>query len=159
MNKVLNFTQAYSQAPWRKQLQGIGIFLTILIVILLAASVFVSITARTAALGKDIQRYRQEIETMEHEIADLETQFAELTSADILWERADELGFSAATPDKVLYIRIPGYTGRADVEIAAPAQTVLPASPVLSPAFTQSWIDWLGQQFRTPIVPLADMQP
>ncbi|MBL7164662.1 MAG: hypothetical protein ISS57_18905 [Anaerolineales bacterium] len=159
MNRVLNFTQAYSQAPWRKQLQGIGIFLIVLVVILLAASVFLSVTARTAALGKEIQQHRQEIEALEFETANMQSQLAILTSVSVMKQRAIDMGFRSATSEEIIYINVPGYTGRDHVKMADPTQPTMAAAPVISPAFTQSWVDWLAQQFRAPLVPLAEVGP
>jgi len=159
MDKAIRFTQAYPQAPWRKQLQGIGLFLTVVLVFVLLGSIFVSITARTATLGREIQRYHQEMESLELEIAQMRSDLAEITSTDVMEQRALEMGFRPVRAEEIRYIRVPGYTGKPDVAIAAPAQTVVAAAPVLSPAFTQSWVDWLAQQFRTPVLPLADLEP
>ncbi len=159
MDRVLDFTQAYSQTPWRKQVQGIGIFLIALVVMLMAASVFVSVTAQTAALGKEIQRYRQNIETLEFEIANMESQLAILTSTSVMKRRAIELGFRSATSEEITYINVPGYTGRDHIELAEPAQPVVSTTLVLSPRYTQSWVDWLSQQFRAPLIPLAEVEP
>ena len=159
MDRVLNFTQAYSQAPWRKQLQGIGIFLILLVVVLLAASVFVSITARTAALGREIQQHHHEIEALEFEIANMQSQLAILTSISVMKQRAIEMGFRPATSEEIIYINVPGYMGRDHVKMADPTQPAAAAEPVISPAFTQSWVDWLAQQFRAPLIPLAEVTP
>jgi len=159
MDRVLNFTQAYFQTPWRKQLQGIGVFLIILVVVLLASGIFVSVTARTATLGKAVQRYRLEIDALKFEIANLESQLAYLTSASVMKQRAIEMGFRMARPDELTYVFVPGYTGRDFVQLAVPSQPEKVSFPVNSPEFTQSWVDWLAQQFRAPIVPLAEVEP
>jgi cell division protein FtsL len=159
MDRVFDFTQAYSQAPWRKQLQWIGVFLIVLVVILLAASVFVSVTARTAALGKEIHRHRNEIEALEYENANMQSQLAILTSASEMKQRAIDMGFRQATSEEIIYITVPGYTGRDQVKSAESTQPTFVAKPVISPAFTQSWVDWLAQQFRAPLIPMADIEP
>ncbi len=46
MERVYGLTQAYSQAPWRKQLQLIGIFLVVLVFFALVAGIYLSVTAR-----------------------------------------------------------------------------------------------------------------
>ncbi len=159
MDRVRNFTQAYLQTPWRKQLQGIGTFLIILVVILLASGIFVSVTARTAALGKAVQRHRLEIDELEFEIANMETQLALLTSTAVMKQRAIEMGFRMVNPDEVTYILVPGYTGRDYVQFAEPSQPEMVSVPVISSEFTQSWIDWFAQQFRAPLIPLAEVEP
>lgn len=159
MDRIRSFTQAYSQAPWRKQLQGIGVFLAVLVIFLLAASVFVSITARSATVGKDIQRNRDNIEALEFEIANMRTELALQTSTAVMKQRAIEMGFRPATPEELIYIKVPGYTRESGLEFASPPQSVKSASPVLSPSFTNSWVDWFAQQFRVPQIPLSEVQP
>ncbi len=159
MDNVSQITQAYSQAPWRKQLQVIGIFLSVLIILLMAASVFVSITARAATLGREIQRYRLENEDLEYEIANLRSEVATLNSVSVLQARALELGFRPATTEEITYIRVTGYTGKPKASIATPAQTVVSTAPVLLPAFTQSWVEWLTEQLQNPAVSVADSRP
>ncbi len=159
MDRVLNFTQAYLQTPWRKQLQGIGIFLTILVVILLASGIFVSVTARTAAVGKAIQRHRLEIDELEFQIANMESQLALLTSTSVMKQRAFEMGFRTVRAEEITYVFVPGYTGRGHVQFAEPSQPAKVSVAVISPEFTQSWVDWLVQQFRVPLLPLAEIEP
>ncbi|MEA3351774.1 MAG: hypothetical protein U9Q82_14250 [Chloroflexota bacterium] len=159
MNQIRHFTQAYTQTPWRKQLQAMGIFLIALVIILLAASVFVSITARTAAVGRKIQQHRYEIEFLERQIADSKSKLASLTSVSVMEERAVEIGFRPATSDDITYIKVPGYGGRHPVNLAPPSQPTEVTAPALSSAFTQSWVDWLVQNFRNPVVPIADVMP
>lgn len=159
MDNVSQITQAYSQAPWRKQLQVIGVFLSVLIIVLMAASVFVSITARTAMLGREIQRYHMENENLVYEIANLRSDLATLTSVSVLKARALELGFRPATTDEITYIRVTGYTGKPKANIAVPAQTVVSTAPVLLPAFTQSWVEWLAERLQKPAVSVADSRP
>jgi len=158
MEQFRNFTQAYSQAPWRKQLQWIGIFLTVLAAFLLAASVFISVTSRTAAVGKEIQRLRLQAESLELEIANMQSQLAVLTSAANLKERALAMGFRPATPEEVIYINVPGYTGSAII-LENTHQMTAVTRPELSTAFTQSWVDWFVRQFRPPKIPLAELTP
>lgn len=159
MDHVRKFTQAYTQAPWRQQLQGIGVFLSILVVFLLAASIFISVTSRTASVGKEIQRFRLQAELLELEIANRRSQLAILTSATTMKQRAIGMGFRPATPEDIIYVHVPGYSGNTIMELLPVQQTESIAKPELSPEFTQSWVDWVSKQFRTPIMSLEEMQP
>jgi cell division protein FtsL len=160
MDRVIRFTQAYSQAPWRKQLQGIGIFLILLVIVLLIASIFVSITARTAAVGREIQRHRLEIEELEYEIADQQSQLAWLTSASTLKSRALEMGFRPAAPGEITYLVVPGYSGRGQLGLTSPVEpTIATASSSLSPDFTQSWVERFAEQLHTPLESIAEVRP
>src|SRR3990170_1760727 len=105
MNSVRHITQAYSQAPWRKQLQLIGLFLLILIIGALIAGIYLNVSARAAVVGRTIQGMRAEIERIKRENADLETKRAFITSNEQMEKRAQGLGFRPlAEDDQVLYI-------------------------------------------------------
>src|SRR5512139_1924157 len=97
MNRVYSLTQAYSQAPWRKQLQWIGLFLLVLILAALVAGIYLSVTARAATIGRQVQGVYAEMEKAERRIEDLQTQLADLTSNTVIEQRAAELGFLPAT--------------------------------------------------------------
>ena len=55
MEQVKQFKQAYSQTPWRKQLQVIGAFLLVVVVSALVAGIYLSVTSQAATLGRQIQ--------------------------------------------------------------------------------------------------------
>ncbi len=160
MNYVKNLTQAYSQTPWRKQLRGVGFILMIVVIGLLSASIFMSITARSAVVGRQIQINRFDITAMKRQIADMESELARLSSVAVMEERARALGFRPAIPEDIVYVDVPGVARHDQAYLAASSQPIqLDAHPVLSPAFTQTWTDWLVQHFKKPVLPLADVQP
>lgn len=159
MDSETRIIQAYSQTPWRKQAQWIGGLLAGVVIVLSIASLFVSITAQTANTGKEIQRKRNQIEELEFRIADLKTDLATLTSATTMRQRALEMGFRPAEPDEITYFVVRGYQGREEVELGTSSEVRVEAEPVLSPAFTRSWVDLLRQQFKAPLGPLTDGQP
>jgi cell division protein FtsL len=159
MNQVQKITQAYSLTPWRKQVQGIGLFLAILVVCALTAGIYLNVTARAATVGRQIQRLRNQIEEVEQNIADKESKLASLTSAVEMERRAQELGFRPARFDEIVYIEVPGYTGRHSVTLASPPQNFAPVSPALSPAFTQSLLDWIGEKIFMPPVKAGNDLP
>lgn len=159
MDHFRNFTQAYSQAPWRKQLQVIGSFLSILVVFLVAASIFISVTSRTAAVGKDIQRYRLQADALELEIANMRSQLAQMTSVATMKQRAIDMGFRPATKEDIIYVHVPGYTGNTVMDLLPARQIVNVPRPELSPEFTESWVDWFSKHFRKPIVFVEASRP
>jgi len=146
MNQVQKFTQAYSLTPWRKQIQGIGLFLAILVVGALVAGVYLNVTARAATVGRQIQRHRNRIEELEQDIADKESKLASLTSSVVMERRAQEMGFRPAAFSEILYMEVSGYSGRQSVTLASPPKNFVSVSPSLSPAFTQSLFDWIGEK-------------
>lgn len=159
MQPIRRLAQAYRQAPWRKQTQEIGVYLTFLVVFLLVASIYVNITSRTATVGRKIQVNHATIQRLEREIADFESQLAMLESDAIMRQRAIELGFRPATSNDILHINVPGYQEREQVALGLSSQPSVVNTVVLSPAFTQSWVDWVQVQLRTPLALLADVQP
>jgi hypothetical protein len=106
---VQNITQAYSQAPWRKQVQWIGSFLLVLVFVCLIAASYLNVTARAATAGREIQDMQvgqvetastkpdqkdyHSIEELKRRGADLQAQLAYLLSEDTMQKRAKGLGF------------------------------------------------------------------
>jgi len=155
MNSVQRFTQAYNQAPWRKQLQLIGLFLLVLIMGALVAGIYLSVTARASTIGRGIQDMRSDMEKIEREIEDLETELAFILSNTHMQNRAIELGFRPAEPGEAVYVVVPGYT---KPEVVSLAQSSGPAihhsAPALPADYTQSLFDWLRERVFEPAAPL-----
>jgi cell division protein FtsL len=152
MESVKSLTQAYSQTPWRKQLQVIVSFLLVLVLAALVAGVYLSISARTVAVGHDIQTMRGNIEEMQRKISDLETRLAFITSTNVMEARALELGFRPATGNQMMYLDVPGYTRRKEAVIAPPPGPVEVESRTYSPAFGESLLDWLKEHALKPVM-------
>ncbi len=93
MDQIDNITQAYSQAPWRKQLQFIGLFSLILVFVALIAGIYLNVSAQTASTGRDIQYMKGQIETLDREIEDMQSQIALLLSDHVMEKRAQSMGF------------------------------------------------------------------
>ena len=88
MERVQKFTQAYDQTPWRRQLQGIGLFLAVLVTIALIAGVYLNVTARATTVGRQIQNYHADIDYLQRDIKDKQAQLGFLTSAVEMERRA-----------------------------------------------------------------------
>ncbi len=165
MESVHNFTQAYSQAPWRKQLHIIGTFLLIVVSIALVAGIYLNVTARAAAIGREIQGMQVRlgglqrvtsdpqaepeplpIEELEQRIADLQAELASLTSYEVMYERARALGLRPVNPEEVLYLEVPGYVEPQTAILAPPPEPVFVSTRGISPAFRQSLVDWVKLQ-------------
>jgi len=154
MYRVQSFTQAYIQAPWRKQLQWIGLFLLCLILVAMIAGVYLSVSARTITIGREIQGMYLEVEEAERAIENLETHLAGLLSSAEMRKRAISLGFHPVTPEETFYVVIPGYVKPEQVVLAnSPGRTV-PSAPTVSEEYTQSLLDWLRERVFEPAAPL-----
>lgn len=141
----LKLTQAFKQAPWRNQVQYAGLFLLGLVIILLVASVYLSISGRAAAAGLGAYRLNLERQDLERLIADRKAQIAVLTSASTMEERAKEMGFERIDPSAAVYISVPGYAGKQSVILAAPPGIDESNRSLVLPGYRQSLWDWLFQ--------------
>jgi cell division protein FtsL len=141
----LKLTQAFKQAPWRKQMQLTGMILLGLVVVVVVAGVYLSISGKAASAGLDAYRLNLERQTLERKIADRKAQIAQLTASSAMELRAKNLGFKRIDPEDAVYIPIPGYTGRQVVVLAAPPGIDESARSFVLPAYRQSVWDWLFQ--------------
>lgn len=141
--------QAYQQAPWRTQVQWIGLFLLTLIPVAVIAGVYLSISAEATAAGIKIQIQDNYKDNLREEIANLESQLAFISSSEQMHKRADVLGFEAIDPNTAQYLVIPGYTGEPAVELAPKASADNSEPQILKPAYTQSLWEWIYQGVLT----------
>ena len=155
MYRVQNITQAYSQAPWRKQLQWIGLFMLVLIIVAMVAGIYLSVSAQASTAGREIQIMYAEMEKIRRNVEDMETQIAYLVSNSEMEKRAEELGFLSVESDEIFYILVPGYINPGQANLAEPPGSTLPAIPTISPEYTQSLVDWLSERVFDPASPLV----
>lgn len=168
--------QAYSQAPWRRQTQWFGGFMLLVVVVSLVAWIYLSITAKAATIGRQIQDMRVSfdasksvtdpallekmvdrssleddfwsIEELDIRIADLQAKLAQTRTQEQLRKKAQELGLQPYEPEAALYIVVPGYTGRESPGLVGASSPVKKSSVQLADAYRQSLLDWLRRQFE-----------
>jgi len=148
MNRLESITQTYTQAPWRKQMQLVGLLSLVLVVAALVAGVYLNVSAQAAAVGRDIQSMQAHIEVLDREIEDLQSELALVSSADEMESRALASGFSPAQVDQVVYLAIPGYVERQPVMMAPYSGRSVTGAPVLPGTYTESLFDWLKRQLK-----------
>lgn len=141
MRNIKEFKQAYLQTPWRKQVQVVGVFLLCLLIPTLIASIYLSVTVQAAASGREILLMQDEIEALELENADLETQLGIITSAAEMEKKAEDLGFKRIEQGEPLFLVVPGYTPRSSVTLAPPPNPIKTITISMPPDFSQSLID------------------
>jgi len=144
-SKTAKWSQAFKQAPWRSQIRYVGLFLLGLVVVLVVASIYLSISGKAATAGLSAYRMNLERETLERQIADRKAQIAIMTSATLMEQRATDLGFKRIDTSKAVYMIIPGYTGRQPAVLAAPPGIDESKRSIVLPAYRQSIWDWLFQ--------------
>jgi cell division protein FtsL len=158
MERVQNLTNAYSQAPWRKQLQFLGLFLLIVVFIGLVAGVYLSVTARAASVGRDIQAMQSELEQYAQSNVNLQSQLGDLTSSSEMEKRAQRMGFKPIDTDQAVYIAVPNYIDRRPAILApAPGRTITSA-PSLPPEYTETLFDWLDRVVIQSPLPLLNLK-
>lgn len=138
------FVNAYHQAPWRRQIQWIGLALLALSLLVLTAGVFLSITARAADVGTHIQELEDDKETLQLNIAEMRTYYGQLTSAAVMKQRAAELGYQPADLTSAIYLIVPEYPGR-QTALMAPPPSNETTPPVIIPAYKQSLWEFFFQ--------------
>jgi cell division protein FtsL len=143
-NRSRKINQAFAQKPWRKQLQRVGFFLAVLVFIVLIAGVNLRVNSEAAEVGREIQKARNSIAELENQITSVKAQIALLTSASVMDQRAQELGFRRATSDEIIYLVVDGYGGRSPAKLVSGDNVGVPVSPaILPPEFTQTLFDLL----------------
>jgi cell division protein FtsL len=139
-----NIIQAFQQAPWRVQMQKVGLILSVLAIVALIAGIYLSITASTYSAGVTVQTYEANIADMKKEIENLKTTYAANSSDIVMGKRAQDLGFQTPDPASFVYVIVPGYHGRQlNILKALPAT---PDQPVLiRPEYKRSLWEWMFQ--------------
>lgn len=147
LKRSKKFIQAYSQTPWRRQMQVIGFFAAAVASLALLAGLYLNVTARAATAGRKVQDLQDQRAQLQQQIENLETNLAFITSIEVMQERAGDLGFAPLLPGSITYLDVVGYEGRAGVELAPRAGSTFGAASRLPAAYTESLFDWVGNIF------------
>ena len=159
MEKIENITQAYSQAPWRKQLQIIGLFSLFLVFIALVAGIYLNVSAQTASTGRDIQYMKGQIETLDREIEDMQSQIALLLSDHVMEKRAQSMGFQPIEMNQSEYLQVSGYQERQGVVLAPYTRQEVVKAPTIPEEYTQPLVDWIKVQLNWISISLPEIVP
>jgi hypothetical protein len=134
---------AYKQAPWRKHIQRLGIYLVILVGLALVAGFYLYVTENAAAAGVAIQDLEWEKGRIDREIATMHTNIAYLTSNKIMKQRALELGFKSSTPSDAVYVPVAGYRKKGLTDLPSSTAAIGMPNNILQPMYTQSLWDMI----------------
>ncbi len=137
--------QAYKNAPWRKQLQFIGVFSGTVIFIAIVAGVYLNVTARAATLGREIQDLQEKKEILQRDIEDMRTSLAYLTTNEEMERRAIEAGFVLIEPGTPEYYQYEDYGGKETAQLAPEGQQTLPSVFLLPREYTISLFEWIQE--------------
>jgi cell division protein FtsL len=159
MNHLENLAQTYAQAPWRRQLQIIGLFSLVLVSIALVAGIYLNVSAKAAAVGRDIQDMQAEIEELDREIEDLQSHLATILSSSEMEARALKMGFAPLPAEQTVYLNIPGFVDRQPVVLAPNSQRTIVGATVLPAQYTESLFDWARRRLSNlPTVLLSEVR-
>ena len=146
MDRLEKFTQTYSQAPWRKQWQLIGLFFAILVFFALVAGIYLNVSARAATVGREIQELQKTSQALDREIEDLQSRLALIQSSREMGPRASSMGFEPIETDQIVYLNIPGYVEKQPPVLSSHSERTAVSAPVIPPEYTESLFAWLGKQ-------------
>jgi hypothetical protein len=135
--------QAFKQAPWRNRVQLVGGFLVALVIVILVASIYLSISGQAATAG--LKAYQLDLERLrvEREIANANAQIALLSSSSNMEARAKEMGFERINPEDALYLSIPGYPGKQTMIVTSPPGINNTDRLLVKSIYRESLWDWL----------------
>jgi cell division protein FtsL len=159
MEQLEGFAQTYTQAPWRKQLQIIGLFSLALVFIALIAGIYLNVSAQAATVGREIQKDQKEIDEINQEIEDLQSRLAILLSDSEMEKRARDLGFEPIDTDQVTYLMVRGYVERQPIVLAPYSGRTVVSAPVVPPEYTESFFTWIKRSVVDASPALAEVQP
>jgi cell division protein FtsL len=157
MDQLSGFAQQYIQAPWRKQLQIIGMFALVLVLVALVALLYLNISARATRVGREIQFMQDDIEGLDLEIEDMYSNLSMILSAEEMEKRAIKQDFVPLGSDDVLYLKVSGYVERHAVVLAPISDRSVQSASVKPVEYTESLLDWLERRFQKYYMPLAEV--
>jgi len=116
-----------------------------LIAILVVGGMYLAVNSRLAQTGQRVLVLQDQIADLQRRNAELTATFASLTTPDLMWERALELGFHPATAEEVEYIIIENYVPPETFIAPLPPSSGKTHQRGLSPAYTETLGDWLSR--------------
>lgn len=146
MNRTESLQTIYSQAPWRRQSQIVGLILVIVVFSILFATIYLHISARTAEVGRQIQIMQNEIDELDRMNEDLRSQLALIRSSEEMEGRARALGFRPVQMDEITFLSVPGYVEPQVFVFQHQQEVELPAVTKLPDEYTESLFDWMRRK-------------
>jgi cell division protein FtsL len=152
--------QAFPQAPWRSQIQLLGLFLLFLVTVAVVAIFYLNVTARAVEAGRDIQVMQGQITVLEYENASLQSDLAYQYSYEVMMDRAERLGFEPGSVEEKDFLVVEGYTGPEIPRLASTGRPVMAVEATdLPPEFTESVIAWLQRVLAEKAFSVEEVEP
>jgi hypothetical protein len=138
-------SQAYQQAPWRIEVQRVGLVALGIIVAAIIAMFYLSISARTAATALKIRDLESDMAMLQEENASISAQLAAMTTASEMEKRAIALGYEVVQPENTQYLIVTGYNGRPTVILLPPPSAEPAPATMIKPSYTLSLWEWFHE--------------
>lgn len=139
--------QAYKQAPWRRQIQTIGLSLMPVVLIAAGIAVYLIISAQAAAAGLKVMDLHYTEEDILRKIANQRSELAYITSYAQMQKRAAKLGYVTPEREYLHHMTIDGYQGKKPVLIAPPPGSEKVFIGLVNTSYQQSLSNWIFDTF------------
>jgi hypothetical protein len=137
--------QAFRQAPWRAQLRLTGGAALPIITLLVIAVIYLAVNAGLANAGRLVLTLEERRSVLERENGELRTRLAQMTTPQRLMEQARAMGFRPAQPSEIEYVVVDGLEPEPPFVAPSPPSSLLDHPSSLSPAFTETWGEYLSR--------------
>jgi hypothetical protein len=150
--------------------------LLILVSAAIVAGIYLNVTARAAAVGRQIQEMQVRvygyhyltgetgksnipIEELEQNIANLTSQLAYSTSYQVMQERVRDLNLEPIDAEHIKYIEVQGYVDRQTTSLAPPPEPMVVNASTIAPEFRESLFHWVVDQVRKTARYFSEVRP
>jgi len=154
----------------------IGVILLILVSAAIVAGIYLNVTTRAAAVGRQIQEMQVRvygyhnltgdtgesiipIEEIDQNIANLTSQLAYATSYEVMQERVKDLNLAPIDAEHIEYMEVPGYVDRQTTSLAPPPEPVVVNASSIAPEFKESLFHWVADQVRRAARYFSEVRP
>lgn len=140
-NPTAPLLRAFREAPWRTQTQAVAVVSISLLVIAIIGGFYLTVASRAATAGRDLQELEVTKTQLVQANGELLAELAALRSVTRLAARAQALGYVAANPEQIDYLKVAEYPYTA--QTSAPPRAA--AAPEPEPSTLSQVADWLAQ--------------
>ena len=130
------------RSRWRPQRQALALMTLGLFVAIIMGALYLSQSASTSALGRQLEELIAERDDLEQQNEQLRAEIASLQSMPRLEGRAEELGFVRASESDIEYLVVNGYNPDRSESVVPLDDRQEPA-----PTYDESFVGWVQQQF------------
>jgi hypothetical protein len=130
------------RSRWRPQRQVLALATLGLFVAIIMGALYLSQSASTSAIGRQLEELILERDDYEQANEQLRAEIASLQSMPRLEQRAADLGFLPAGNADIEYLVVDGYNPNRE-----PAVALAPPEEATLPAYDESFVGWVQQQF------------